>query len=145
MRGVQIAALGVAVCSTYIIGRAMRSAMEGPSSATASADAARLGRILGVSPRKLRLDPFMQQMASRVLDPREIDVELDDVAGLDSIIQQLRSEDEFVRAFPGAHSASMLSGSKGVLMYGPPGTGKTMVAKVCNRQTLADGPGRPRN
>ena len=71
------------------------------------------------------------QLLTQVVNPRSIDVDISDIAGLDGVIQSIVDDSLFMASVPGAGSDSMLASSKGLLLYGPPGTGKTMVAKVC--------------
>ena len=69
-------------------------------------------------------------VASNLVEPSSIQVSWDDIAGLETVIEELREtvilpikeSDLF------AHS-KLTKAPRGVLLHGPPGCGKTMIAK----------------
>lgn len=58
------------------------------------------------------------------------DVSLDDVAGLDSVVDRLRDLVETPLLRPQLYRQLGISPPRGVLLYGPPGVGKTFVARA---------------
>ncbi|MCA9247030.1 MAG: AAA family ATPase, partial [Planctomycetales bacterium] len=59
----------------------------------------------------------------------DIDINFDDVAGIDEAVEEVREIVEFLRT---PEKYQMLGGRipKGVLLVGPPGTGKTLLGKA---------------
>jgi ATP-dependent 26S proteasome regulatory subunit len=107
----------------------LRGIMHPESQGTADA-VKRLENMLHV--RRLALTPHERQLCHCIFDPTTFTVSATDVAGHDTVLQELNSEMGFAAEFPTHSTAAMLATSKGVLLYGPPGTGKTLVAKVCH-------------
>ncbi|KAH8400503.1 hypothetical protein KR222_002161 [Zaprionus bogoriensis] len=74
-------------------------------------------------------------IASHLVVPADISVKWSDIAGLDSVIQDLRES----VVLPVRHR-DMFKGSKlwqaprGVLLHGPPGCGKTLIAKATAKE-----------
>ena len=75
-----------------------------------------------------------QIIAQEVVNPREIDVTLTDVGGLEDIIDDLRRNIITPMRRPEHFRTTLLRQKRGVLLYGPPGTGKTMLAKALARE-----------
>lgn len=72
----------------------------------------------------------LQIIAQEVVNPRQIDVTLSDIGGLDEIIDDLRRNIITPMRRPEHFRTTLLRQKRGVLLYGPPGTGKTMLAKA---------------
>ncbi|KAH8986052.1 ATPase [Lactarius hatsudake] len=88
---------------------------------------------------KLILNRYEQRIASGVIHPDDIDVQLTDIGGLEEIISWLQN---FV-IIPFLHprryrsSSALSTAPKGVLLHGPPGCGKTMLAKALAKESGA--------
>jgi SpoVK/Ycf46/Vps4 family AAA+-type ATPase len=88
--------------------------------------------------RKVELDgEFENVIAREVVNPDLIDVTLDDIGGLDHIIDDLRRNVITPMLRPQHFRTSLLRQKRGVLLYGPPGTGKTMLAKALAKECTA--------
>ena len=78
------------------------------------------------------LNSYEAQIAQQIVKPENITDRLDDVGGLASVKQQIRSQVllplQHPRIFFG--DVKSLHPPRGVLFYGPPGTGKTMLARA---------------
>merc|ERR1719411_2508614 len=77
-------------------------------------------------------------VASNLVEPSKISVSWSDIAGLESVIEELcetvilpiKERELFA-------SSHLLSAPRGVLLHGPPGCGKTMCAKATAREAGA--------
>ncbi len=82
--------------------------------------------------KKLQNRKFFGSLLENDLDkscknPLDIrDYSFDDIAGMESVKQQLISE--FI--YPSRYTNLFQTSSKGILLYGPPGTGKTSIARA---------------
>uniref|UniRef100_A0AAY4C1V6 Outer mitochondrial transmembrane helix translocase n=1 Tax=Denticeps clupeoides TaxID=299321 RepID=A0AAY4C1V6_9TELE len=77
------------------------------------------------------LNEYEMNIATHLVDPRNMKVTWRDVAGLDEIITDL--QDTVIMPFQKRHlfaGSKLFQPPKGVLLYGPPGCGKTMIAKA---------------
>lgn len=72
-----------------------------------------------------------------VVDPADIDTNLNDIGGLDDILERLVTQMQGPLTHPEIYNGGLLAHPKGILLYGPPGTGKTMVAKALAKQCQA--------
>jgi len=99
--------------------------------------AQKLLKALGVSPN-IKLTNHEMMVASNLVEPSSIQVSWDDIAGLETVIEELREtvilpikeSDLF------AHS-KLTKAPRGVLLHGPPGCGKTMIAKATAKEAGA--------
>ncbi|KAJ5734320.1 hypothetical protein N7493_003106 [Penicillium malachiteum] len=86
------------------------------------------------SPRgELVLNQYEQAIATELVDPKDIPVRWDDIAGLDDIIKDLKQSVIWPLMYPklfAANPATLRSAPSGVILEGPPGCGKTMIAKA---------------
>ncbi|MEW5300731.1 MAG: hypothetical protein WDW36_003641 [Sanguina aurantia] len=80
--------------------------------------------------RPLELNEYEQLLVGSVINPSDIDVSLEDVSGLDHIVQDLELKMLYPLQCPELYCTTLWRQTKGVLLYGPPGTGKTMLAKA---------------
>ncbi|KAL1464182.1 hypothetical protein WDU94_003854 [Cyamophila willieti] len=87
---------------------------------------------------EIKMDSFTDHemsIASHLVDPDDITVSWEHIAGLDSIIKDLKQ----TVLFPISHKAMFANSKltkppKGILLYGPPGCGKTMIAKAAAKE-----------
>lgn len=122
---------GVTLLCAYLSVRMMRKLLNPLPEGSREAKK-KLCKQLGIQESKFILDEYEMSMLQKVLLPNQISCSLKDVAGADRILEKLKQDISFSCAVRTTSSASMLSGSKGLLLYGPPGTGKTMIASVCS-------------
>ncbi|GIL75574.1 hypothetical protein Vretimale_15180 [Volvox reticuliferus] len=85
--------------------------------------------------RSLELNEFEQLLAAQVVNPDHIEVEMQDVSGLESIVADLETKLLYPLMRPELYRTTLWKQTKGVLLYGPPGTGKTMLAKALAKQS----------
>lgn len=92
---------------------------------------------LGITGLKT-LTEYELTIASQLVNPDEIEISWNDIAGLDDIIEELQSTVILPIKVPDLYNYSKLhEAPKGVLLYGPPGVGKTMVAKATAKEAGA--------
>lgn len=126
---VQAVSAGVTLLCAYLSFRMMKKLMH-PLPEGSREMKKKLCKQLRIPESQLSLDEYEMGMLHKVLLPHQISCSLKDVAGADRILDKLKQDISFSCAIRPLASASMLSGSKGLLLYGPPGTGKTMIASV---------------
>ncbi|KAM7352030.1 no mitochondrial derivative [Cochliomyia hominivorax] len=74
-------------------------------------------------------------IASHIVVPSDIEVCWSDIAGLDSVLQELRESVVLPVRHRDLFSQSKLwKAPKGVLLHGPPGCGKTLIAKATAKE-----------
>ncbi|KAL6761960.1 P-loop containing nucleoside triphosphate hydrolase protein [Haematococcus lacustris] len=86
-----------------------------------------LRKMLG---KQLDLNEYEQLLAVNVVNPAHIDESIDDISGLDDLIQELEMKVLMPMVEPELFCTTLFKPARGVLLYGPPGTGKTMLAKA---------------
>ncbi|XP_049803258.1 outer mitochondrial transmembrane helix translocase [Schistocerca nitens] len=93
-------------------------------------------RRLGITGNeKLSLTEYEMVIAAHLVDPTEINVSWDDIAGLDDVIQELKETVILPIQRKELFADSQLTQPpKGVLLHGPPGCGKTLIAKATARE-----------
>lgn len=75
-------------------------------------------------------------IASHLIDPRDIPVSWNNIAGLDNVVQELKETVILPIKRKELFEDSMLTQApKGVLLHGPPGCGKTMIAKATAKES----------
>ncbi|PSC76681.1 ATPase family AAA domain-containing 1-like [Micractinium conductrix] len=130
----EVSYLGLSMLGSWLILRWALKQMDPNRSAKHMAKERRkeLARRLG---RDIKLDgAYEDVVAQAVCNPKAIDVKLNDVGGLDHIIEDVTRNVITPMRFPSLYKSSLLRQKRGVLLYGPPGTGKTMLAKALAKE-----------
>ena len=92
---------------------------------------------LGIEP-DVKLTEYEMSIASQLVDPAEINVKFEDVAGQGELVTELRQA--VILPLQKRHlfaGSDLMTAPKGVLLHGPPGCGKTMLAKATAREAGA--------
>jgi SpoVK/Ycf46/Vps4 family AAA+-type ATPase len=85
-----------------------------------------------------KLTSYERQIAQDVIDPADINVDFEDIGGIDEIKQEIYELAVMPLLHPELFTESkLLQVPGGILLYGPPGTGKTMLAKAIAKQAQA--------
>uniref|UniRef100_A0A1B6DC69 AAA+ ATPase domain-containing protein n=1 Tax=Clastoptera arizonana TaxID=38151 RepID=A0A1B6DC69_9HEMI len=91
-------------------------------------------RRLGVSKVK-DLSEYEMMIASHLVDPNDLHISWDDIAGLDDVIQELKETVILpIQKKELFGSSQLTQAPKGVLFHGPPGCGKTLIAKATAKE-----------
>ncbi|XP_060107030.1 outer mitochondrial transmembrane helix translocase-like [Heteronotia binoei] len=91
--------------------------------------AERLMKQIGVE--GVKLTEHEMNIAAHLVDPKDIKVSWEDIAGLDEVVSEL--QDTVILPFQQRHlflHSRLCQPPRGVLLYGPPGCGKTLLAKA---------------
>ncbi|XP_022710451.1 ATPase family AAA domain-containing protein 1-like isoform X2 [Varroa jacobsoni] len=96
-------------------------------------------RILSrIGVKNVSLTEYELSIAAQLVDPRNIAINWDSIAGLDDIVQEIRETVilpiQKKELFAGSN---LIEPPKGVLLHGPPGCGKTMIAKATAKEAGA--------
>lgn len=86
----------------------------------------------------MNLTEYELSIAAQLIDPRDISISWDSIAGLEEITQELR--ETVILPIQKRHlftGSQLIQPPKGVLLHGPPGCGKTMIAKATAREAGA--------
>lgn len=87
---------------------------------------------------KVKLNEYELVVASQLIDPQSIEISWGNIGGLDSVIDDIKSEVILPIRMPDIFSSSPNhKPPTGVLLHGPPGCGKTMLAKATAREACA--------
>jgi len=93
---------------------------------------------LNISNLREKLNEYELTIASLLIDPQSMDVSWKNIGGLDSVIDDIKSEVILPMRMPNIFSGSPIHRPPtGVLLHGPPGCGKTMLAKATAREAGA--------
>jgi SpoVK/Ycf46/Vps4 family AAA+-type ATPase len=131
---VQFVYMGLSLLGSFLILRWALNRMDPNKAAKEKAKDRKkqLSKRLG---RPINLDgQYEDIIAQEVVNPRQIDVTLQDIGGLDEIIEDLQRNIITPMKRPEHFRTTLLRQKRGVLLYGPPGTGKTMLAKALARE-----------
>uniref|UniRef100_A0A131YIZ0 26s proteasome regulatory subunit n=1 Tax=Rhipicephalus appendiculatus TaxID=34631 RepID=A0A131YIZ0_RHIAP len=88
--------------------------------------------------QNVNLTEYELSIAAQLIDPRDISISWDSIAGLEEITQELR--ETVILPIQKRHlftGSQLIQPPKGVLLHGPPGCGKTMIAKATAREAGA--------
>nr|XP_056716600.1 outer mitochondrial transmembrane helix translocase-like [Euleptes europaea] len=91
--------------------------------------AERLMKQIGIE--GVKLTEHEMNIAAHLVDPRDIKISWEDIAGLDEVVSEL--QDTVILPFQKRHlfrHSRLCQPPRGVLLYGPPGCGKTLLAKA---------------
>jgi len=101
--------------------------------------AKKLLKSLGIDPKKdVKLNNYEMMIASSLVEPSAMNVGWKDIAGLESVVQELRDTLILPIQKRDLFADSKLNQApKGVLLHGPPGCGKTMIAKATAKEAGA--------
>lgn len=82
-----------------------------------------------------QFNDYELMIASHIVVPGDIPVSWGDIAGLDSIVEELRESVVLpVRHRDLFNQSKLWQAPKGVLLHGPPGCGKTLIAKATAKE-----------
>lgn len=83
------------------------------------------------------LSSYEKIMLAYLVPSTDIDVQFNDIGGLEDIVSDLRESVILPLVYPELFTqyGSLLAAPKGVLLYGPPGCGKTMLAKALAKES----------
>ncbi|XP_070171648.1 outer mitochondrial transmembrane helix translocase [Polyergus mexicanus] len=82
-----------------------------------------------------QLTDYEMIIANHLVDPNDIKISWNNIAGLDSVIQELNETVILpIQRKELFEDSQLTQAPKGVLLYGPPGCGKTMIAKATARE-----------
>ena len=79
----------------------------------------------------MKLTEYEMSIASQLVDPAEISVKFEDVAGQGELVTELRQA--VIIPLQKRHlfaGSDLMTAPKGVLLHGPPGCGKTLLARA---------------
>ncbi|KAJ2852429.1 mitochondrial dynamin GTPase Msp1 [Coemansia brasiliensis] len=87
----------------------------------------------------LNFNSYEAAIMSEVILPKEVNVDFEQIGGLDDIIMDLNESVIYPLNHPQLFTSSsgLLGSPKGILLYGPPGCGKTMLAKALAKESGA--------
>ncbi|KAK0179909.1 hypothetical protein PV327_005612 [Microctonus hyperodae] len=91
---------------------------------------------LGLALELGKFTDYEMMIATHLIDPMDIPVSWENIAGLDSVIQELKETVILpIRRKELFEDSKLTQAPKGVLLHGPPGCGKTMIAKATARES----------
>jgi len=127
-----IAKVAALTISSYITMKWLVEALDPTSKQEAQAQdkAKKLMKSLGID-KDIKLSKHELMVASNLVEPAAMSHKWQDIAGLDSVVQELRDTVILPIQKRELFAESQLTQPpKGVLLHGPPGCGKTMIAQA---------------
>ncbi|XP_003743323.1 ATPase family AAA domain-containing protein 1 [Galendromus occidentalis] len=88
--------------------------------------------------KNIHLSEHEMAVAAQLVDPKNIPISWDSIAGLDDVVQEIK--ETVILPIQKRHlfvGNSLIEPPKGVLLHGPPGCGKTMIAKATAKEAGA--------
>ncbi|KAF2365554.1 ATPase AAA-type core [Trinorchestia longiramus] len=130
-----IARLSVAAAFSYYTVKLMTSLLDPTSEQKqqSTKKAQELLKKLGVK-KETKLTEYEYIIASQLVVGQNLNVGWKDVAGLQSLIRELRQTVILPVQISSRHSSRLIKPPKGVLLHGPPGCGKTLLAKAVAKE-----------
>ncbi|XP_068250993.1 outer mitochondrial transmembrane helix translocase-like [Palaemon carinicauda] len=131
--------LAFATAASYFTVKLLVSAMDPTSNQKKDAKrkAQEVLQRLGIKER-VSLSEYEMMIASQLVEPSRMNTSWSDVAGLSSVIRELRETLILpIQQRNRLQSSKLIQPPKGVLLHGPPGCGKTLLARAVAKEAGA--------
>lgn len=134
-----LARLAFATAASYFTVKLLVSAMDPTSKQKKDAKrkAQEVMQRLGIK-EKVSLSEYEMMIASQLVEPSQLSTSWKDVAGLSTVIRELRETLILpIQQRTRLQGSRLIQPPKGVLLHGPPGCGKTLLARAVAREAGA--------